>query len=305
MNFGTVAILGPGLIGGSLALALAERGLADKLVIYARKDTSFPAIRTKLPQTELTLDVHEAVRNADIVVLCVPIEAMSDLVKKFVGSLKPTALVTDVGSVKGSVEKEVAPLLKGRALWIGSHPMAGSEMSGFSSARANLFHEAIVILTPPNWEKNEAFNRASEFWAQLGAQVRWIDPEYHDLAIAEISHLPHFLASLLIYRLTDVARQIAGANLPYSPEVALAFAGSGFRDTTRVASGSPELWTEILWANREALAMHLGSLMQILSNLREGVFRNSNEEQAKKELFQMLKIAQDRRTQLLNNSFVS
>ncbi|MCE0521299.1 MAG: prephenate dehydrogenase/arogenate dehydrogenase family protein [Methylacidiphilales bacterium] len=304
MTFGTVAILGPGLIGGSLALALAERGLTDRLVIYARNDTSFPAISAKLPQAELTTDVSQAVRGADVVVLCVPIEAMVGLVREFRDALKPGALVTDVGSVKGSVDRDLAPLLEGRALWIGSHPMAGSEKSGFAAARADLFDRALVILTPPDRRnKTEALEKAYNFWKGImrDGRVVWIEPEYHDLVVAEISHLPHFLASLLLYRLTETGRELVPElkKMPYSSTQALEFAGPGFRDTTRTASGSPELWTEILWDNRSALSEHVGALMSLLANVK-GILNEHDSEKGKREIFKILKSSQSKRAELLD-----
>jgi hypothetical protein len=164
MNFGTVAILGPGLIGGSLALGLAERGLAERLVIYARSPHALDAIRLAGVDAELTGNPSEAVREADVVILCVPIEAMAGLVSECRDALKPDALVTDVGSVKGSVDAALAPLLRGRALWIGSHPMAGSEQSGFVAARPDLFEDAAVILTPTPDTRPQALARAEQFW---------------------------------------------------------------------------------------------------------------------------------------------
>src|SRR5476651_535568 len=189
MNFGTVAILGPGLIGGSLALALAERGLADRLMIYARSPRALDEIRTAGVDAELTGNPSEAVREADVVILCVPIEAMAALVNEFRDALKPTALVTDVGSVKGSVDRDLAPLLDGRALWIGSHPMAGSEQAGFSAARADLFEGAAVIVTPTRHTVQAAEQRAEEFWKARGERVFAFGPEAHDRFIEQISHL--------------------------------------------------------------------------------------------------------------------
>lgn len=311
MTFGTVAILGPGLIGGSLALALDERNLADRLVIWARNDKSFPTIQAKLPQAHLTLDLNDAVRDADIVVLCVPIETMKELVETFKGSLKQTTLVTDVGSVKGSVDRELAALLKDKALWIGSHPMAGSEKTGFAAARADLFKDALVILTPPDRRKEtEALNKAHDFWKRVipDGRIVWIEPDYHDLVIAEISHLPHFLASLLLYKLTNEGRELVPEllKMPYTAAQALELAGPGFKDTTRIASGSPELWTEILWDNRSAMSDHLGALMQILSNVK-AIFNDSDAQKAKSEIFKILKFAQIRRAELLelNNKAIS
>lgn len=279
MNFGTVAILGPGLIGGSLALALAERGLATRLMIYARSPHALDAIRTAGVDAELTGNPSEAVRDADAVILCVPIEAMAGLVHEVRDALKPDALVTDVGSVKGSVDRDLAPLLEGRALWIGSHPMAGSEQAGFSAARADLFEGAAVIVTPTKQTQPEAERRAEQFWKALGASVTLLNPELHDHYVAEISHLPHLLAAALVNHASEPARELAGG---------------GFRDTTRVASGSPELWVEILLANREAVSSSLALLLSNLVKTHDTIQKGD-----KTKLQKLLQQAQHSRSQLL------
>jgi prephenate dehydrogenase len=284
MNFGTVAILGPGLIGGSLALALAERSLAKKLYIYARSPHALDAIRLAGVDAVLTGNPSEAVREADVVILCVPIEAMPELVKECRDALKPTALVTDVGSVKGSVDREIAPLLAGRAQWIGSHPMAGSEQNGFMAARADLFENAAVIVTPTATTAPETQQRAEEFWSALGGRVFALSPTQHDLSIGEISHMPHFIAAMFF----------ADAR----PE-SLALAGGGFRDTTRIASGSPQLWTEILWANRVALAAQCDVWSKLLKTYA-GYFASGVD--AKSELFKLLENAQSIRSQLIDKN---
>lgn len=281
MNFGTVAILGPGLIGGSLALALAERGLAERLIIYARSAHALDAIRLAGIDAELTGNPSEAVREADVVILCVPIEAMAALISECRDALKPTALVTDVGSVKGSVDAALAPLLQNRALWIGSHPMAGSEQSGFVAARADLFENAAVILTPTAQTAPDAQARAEKFWQALGGRIFILPPADHDLAVADISHVPHLLAALLV----------TNAN-PQS----LPLAGGGFRDTTRIASGAAELWTEILWANRDALARNCHAWAEQLAQVQR-LFAGASPE-AKSELFKLLENAQSVRSQL-------
>ncbi|MCE0497866.1 MAG: prephenate dehydrogenase/arogenate dehydrogenase family protein [Methylacidiphilales bacterium] len=286
MNFGTVAILGPGLIGGSLALALAERGLAERLMIYARSPRALDAIRTAGVDAELTGNPSEAVRDADVVVLCVPIEAMAGLVHEIRDALKPTALVTDVGSVKGSVDRDLAPLLDDRALWIGSHPMAGSEQAGFAAARADLFEGASVIITPTQHTQSEAKRRAEQFWQSIGGTVVTLTPEKHDLHVAQISHLPHLLAAALVNQAFDEARELAGG---------------GFRDTTRVASGSPELWTEILLANSKAVALQLDRIMSNLSAV-ESVLKGEDKAAAKSILFEMLKRAQHSRSKMTESN---
>jgi prephenate dehydrogenase len=281
MTLGTVAILGPGLIGGSLALALTERGLTERLIIYARSPRALDEIRAAGLAAELTQNLSEAVREADIVILCVPIDTMAGLVREIRDVLKPTALVTDVGSVKGSVEREVAPLLANRALWIGSHPMAGSERAGFAASRADLFEGAAVILTPTKDTRSEAVRRAEQFWEALGGRVVRLSPEAHDDGVAQISHLPHLLAAALAGHVSDEALELAGG---------------GFRDTTRVASGSPELWLEILLANAPKIAHHLDSLINDLQKLRSAL--ETRGPTGKSQLLAMLKAAHDNRAKL-------
>jgi len=254
MKFGTVAILGPGLIGGSLALALAERGLAKRLMIYARSPRALDEIRLASVDAELTGNPSEAVAEADVVILCVPIEAMAGLVHEFRDALKPTAFVTDVGSVKGSVVRDIEPLLENRALWIGSHPMAGSERGGFAAARPDLFEGATVILTPTKHTPRDAQRHAEKFWTALGSNLAILSPEKHDQMVAAISHIPHLIAAALV----NHAVKHGDLNL----------AAGGFRDTTRVASGPPDLWAEILLANREAAGSQLDHLIRDLQDLR-------------------------------------
>jgi prephenate dehydrogenase len=251
-------------------------------MIYARSPRALDEIRLAGVDAELTQNPSEAVREADVVILCVPIEAMAALVHECRDALKPDALVTDVGSVKGSVDRDLAPLLEDRALWIGSHPMAGSEQAGFAAARGDLFVGAAVIITPTEQTQREAERRAEEFWSALGARLFFLAPEFHDIAIAEISHMPHLVAAILAGKVSHES---------------LAMAGGGFRDTTRVASGSPELWTEILWANRKAMQTHCSAWWTIMSNLR-GLFE-SDDPIRKSELFKILKDAQSVRSQFL------
>jgi prephenate dehydrogenase len=216
-----------------------------------------------------------------VVILCVPIEAMAGLVNEFRDALKPDALVTDVGSVKGSVERDLAPLLEDRALWIGSHPMAGSERGGFAAARADLFESATVILTPTKQTAREAKRRAEKFWTALGAQLTELAPTEHDQMVAAVSHIPHLLAAALVNHAVEHGD--------------LDLAAGGFRDTTRVASGSAGLWTEILLANRDAVAGQLNFLVEALQKL-QAALRNGNDPDAKSELLAALKAAQDARS---------
>jgi prephenate dehydrogenase len=283
MNFGTVAILGPGLIGGSLALALADRTLAKRLMIYARSPRALDEIRLAGVDAELLTNPSEAVAEADVVILCVPIEAMAGLVAEFRDALKPTALVTDVGSVKGSVVRDIEPLLEGRAHWIGSHPMAGSEQGGFAAARADLFDGATVIVTPTEHTSGDTERLAIKFWTALGAKLAILSPEQHDQKVAAISHIPHLAASALVNHAVQLD--------------ALPFAAGGFRDTTRVASGSPELWTEILCANRDAAIQSLRALITELEKVHHYI-EKSDAPILKAALLDYLRSAKDGRAQL-------
>jgi prephenate dehydrogenase len=280
MNFGTVAILGPGLIGGSLALALAERGLAKRLMIYARSPRALDEIRLASVDAELTGNPSEAVRDADVVILCVPIEAMAGLVHEFRDALKPGAFVTDVGSVKGSVVRDIAPLLENRALWIGSHPMAGSERGGFAAARPDLFEGATVILTPTKQTPGDAQRHAEKFWTALGSKLAILSPEKHDQMVAAISHIPHLIAAALVNHAVTFGD--------------LDLAAGGFRDTTRVASGSPDLWAEILLANHEAVGDQIDHLIRDLQTV-DLALKNPDKAAAKTLLLATLKTAHDAR----------
>jgi prephenate dehydrogenase len=283
MKFGTVAILGPGLIGGSLALALAERSLAKRLMIYARSPRALDEIRLASVDAELTGNPSEAVADADVVILCVPIEAMAGLVHEFRDALKPTAFVTDVGSVKGSVVREIEPLLHDRALWIGSHPMAGSERGGFAAARPDLFEGASVILTPTDQTSRDALRHAEKFWISLGSRLAILSPEKHDQMVAAISHIPHLIAAALVNHAVSFGD--------------LDLAAGGFRDTTRVASGSPELWAEILLANEEAVGFQVTQLIAQLMAL-EAALKDPDKAAAKTTLLAALKTAHDARSLL-------
>ncbi|HSI82678.1 MAG: prephenate dehydrogenase [Candidatus Methylacidiphilales bacterium] len=262
MFYRKVAILGPGLLGGSLALALTERGLAREISIYGRSEKSLAPVRERgLPYT-LTTDPAAAVEDAEVVVLCVPIGAMGALAKAIMPRLSPFALVTDVGSVKGPVVDEIGTILRGVAIWIGSHPMAGSEQSGFNAASARLFQGATTILTPEADTPEATIEAARSLWEAVGSRVTMLDPYTHDKLVAEVSHLPHLIAAAL-------------ATLP--SEAGLPLVGNGFRDTTRIASGPPDMWTEILETNRTAILAALDTFIARLAQTRTALLTHDTQ----------------------------
>ena len=234
MSFKKIAILGPGLLGGSIALACQSAGM--NVILWGRKDERVKA--TQAIGLEATTEISEAVHKADLIILAVPVGAMPAVVESIISHLEADALVTDVGSVKVSPHQSLRPLLKDR--FIGSHPMAGSEQTGVEAARADLLQGAACVLTNEEDAASEKVAALESFWQSLGCRVEHLNAADHDRAVARISHFPHAMAVLT-----------ADIGLKTGDEANLA--GGGFRDTSRVSSGEPAMWAEIMIENREAL----------------------------------------------------
>lgn len=257
-----VAILGVGLLGGSLGLALRQRRLAGQVVGHVRRVASVAECVGAGAVDHATLDLAEAVKDADLVVLCTPIGRMRELGEKLRPHLKPGAVVTDVGSVKSGVVAELEPICAAAgAHFIGSHPMAGAEKMGVGAARADLYQGAVCVVTPTPRSDETALGRVEAIWTALGARVLRLKPEDHDELVSRSSHLIHL-----------VAAQLAGFVLaPDRPRDQALLCASGFRDTTRVASGSPEMWRDIAQANRDALVRALDGFAEALKVTRDRV----------------------------------
>jgi prephenate dehydrogenase len=256
-----LAILGPGLLGGSLAGAVRRSGQAGEIRVWARRRAAADAVVARGWADVATDEVAAVVDGADLIVLATPVGVMPGLARQIVearGRLADGVLITDVGSVKGFVADQVAPVFDAAGLtFIGSHPMAGAETAGFEAARDDLFQGAACILTP----HAASLPRLRAFWEQLGCRLFTMTPREHDAAVARVSHLPHVAASAVA--LAVLAGDGARA----------AVAGKGFRDTTRIASGDPGLWTEILLENRVALEAPLEDLIARLGEVLDFVRR--------------------------------
>lgn len=246
----TVAILGPGLLGGSIALALRDRQPGTRVHVWARRPAAAAEVLARGMAAVADTDLAPVVAGADVVVLCVPVGAMPQLATALRPSLAAAAIVTDVGSVKGTVVEALEPLLGGR--FVGSHPMAGSERVGLGAARPDLFVGAACIVTPSPATPPATRDAAANFWADLGCQIRFLPPARHDETVALVSHLPHLLAAAL----TDFV-------CTARPD-ALNFCGNGFRDATRVAAGPAAMWAEILRENLPAMKQTLQSFLDHL-----------------------------------------
>jgi prephenate dehydrogenase len=259
-----VALVGVGLLGGSLGLAIRQRRLAKRVVGFVRRAASVRECARVRAVDLATLDLQEAIENADLVVLCTPIAQMLPLTRRMLPALKRGAIVTDVGSVKGSVVRELEPLMaKAGAHFVGSHPMAGSEKTGVSAAKPDLFAGAVCVLTSTRKSNRNAVRRVGWFWRAVGARPIQLPPALHDVLVCRSSHLPHVVAAALVNHVLGPSR----------PDQQALLCANGFRDTTRIASSSTEMWRDISLANRKNLAKEIeafiADLRQFQRSLRE------------------------------------
>ena len=251
-----LAVVGVGLLGGSVARAARARGLARRIVGVGREPARLAAALGDGTLDAVTDDLGDGVREADVVVLAAPVLANEALLARLWLLVPDGALVTDVGSTKRGIVAAAERLAAARPVaFVGSHPMAGSERRGYEAARADLLQGALVIVTPTEASDAGAAKRVTELWEQCGARVTTLDPETHDRAVAAVSHLPHV-----------VARALVDAVVRFEP-AAIDVAGRGFRDTTRIAAGDPVVWREILIANRDAVTASLRAFRAALDDL--------------------------------------
>ena len=251
-----LTILAPGLLGGSVARAAKARGTARRIVIWARRAETRLALAEQ-PWCSATYDTpEEAVKEADLVVIAAPVDMIVPLTQRVASSLKKGALVCDVGSVKGDISRLGHEALKEGNHFIGAHPMAGSEKTGWEHGDANLFEGRTCFVTPVTSSSAQAVTKVVAFWKELGAEVVTIDPDRHDEIVAHISHLPQVLATSLCAFLSS--RDPAWRN----------FAGGGLRDTTRIAASDPKLWKTILAENRDEVLRALRDFQDELQGLQ-------------------------------------
>ena len=259
MRWNKITLVGVGLLGGSLGLAVKRRRLARSVAGYVRRAASVKDCEKAGAVDFATTDLLAAVWEADLVVLCTPLAQMHSLVRQMRPALKRGAIVTDVGSVKGSVVKELETLVaKAGAHFVGSHPMAGAEKTGVAAAKADLFECAVCVVTPTKRTNKAAARKVEQRWRSVGARLLTLPPETHDLLVSRSSHLPHVAAAAL-------ATFVLDPNFP-APQTALC--ANGFRDTTRIASGSPEMWRDIALANRRNLSRALDGFIADLKKLQ-------------------------------------
>jgi prephenate dehydrogenase len=257
-----ITLVGVGLLGGSLGMALRKRRIAEFVVGFVRRAASVGECERLGAVHLATCDLLQAVEGADLVVLCTPIAQMRPLIVQMLPGLKPGAIVTDVGSVKGSVVRDLQPLVaKAGAHYVGSHPMAGAEKMGVAAARADLFCGAVCVVTPTRKSHPTAVRRVEALWKGVGSRVLRLSPQAHDDLVSRSSHLPHV-----------VAAQLANFILaPEHPKEQGILCANGFRDTTRIASSSTEMWRDIALANRQNLSHALQTFAAGLQDFRRAL----------------------------------
>jgi cyclohexadieny/prephenate dehydrogenase len=267
--FPRIALIGFGLIGGSIARAAREQGLVGEIVTTARSARTRARVRD-LGIVDRVLETNaEAVKDADLVILCIPVGACGPVAEEIAPHLKPGAVVSDVGSVKGAVMRDMAPYLPDNVHFIPAHPVAGTEHSGPDSGFAELFIDRWCILTPPEGADPDVVERLRAFWAGLGARVEIMTPDHHDMVLAITSHLPHLIA----YTIVGTADELEGVT---QSEV-LKFSAGGFRDFTRIAASDPTMWRDVFLTNKDAVLEMLGTFNEDLSKLTRAIRRGDGE----------------------------
>ena len=266
--FHKMVIAGVGLLGASIALAARRRGMVGEIIGYGRGAESLRLASERHMIDDYFMDAERFPAGTDLLMVATPVQAIVPTVRSFLPRLEPGCIVTDVGSVKLRIVRQMEKLLGGKHAFVGAHPIAGSEQWGPQYANADLFVDHRCILTPGGNTDAQAVEKISCFWRNLGAKVESMDPRVHDRVLAVVSHLPHMAAYALVNTLSkaevdaiDLKRYCAG----------------GFKDITRIASSRPELWRDICLANREAVASSLGKYIRQLNQLKGWITKGEAE----------------------------
>lgn len=262
--FKQLTIIGGGMIGSSVAQAARQAGAAGRIVLSDQSaDVLSEAKELELADDYMT-DAGAAVRDADCVILCTPVGAMTSVAKAIAPTLKQGAIVTDVGSVKQSVQDSLLPLLPEHVHFIPGHPVAGTEKSGPSAGIRDLFQGRWCILTPPpNMQDDLALDQLKAFWQQLGSRVELMPADHHDRVLAITSHVPHLIAFNIVGTASDMEEVTRSEVIKYS--------AGGFRDFTRIAASDPVMWRDVFLNNKEAVLEMLGRFSEDLTALQRAI----------------------------------
>jgi len=262
--FNKVTILGVGLIGASFALALKKKRLCGKITGYGRKESNLRKAKKLKIIDSYELNAARACKDADLVLFSIPVGSFTGVAKKIKGALKKGAIVTDAGSVKGKLVKDMEALMPEGVNFVGGHPIAGSNKNGIGAARAELFSGAQCIITPTKKTNMKALKKITALWKSLGARTVNLEPDEHDRVYAAVSHLPHIIAYALVNAVAEI-------NNSY-----IKFAGNGFKDSTRIASSSPEIWRDISLMNKKNILKSIKVFKRNLDTLGRHIQKSNS-----------------------------
>jgi len=261
--FDKIALIGIGLIGSSLARVIRRKGLAGHVAISTRSAATLARAKELGLGDSYSADPAIAVADADLVVVSVPVGASGDVAEAIAPALKPGAIVTDVGSTKGSVIAQMQPRLPANVHFIPGHPLAGTEKSGPDSGFAELFENRWCVFTPLPGTDPDALEKLSEFWRRCGSNVDTMDPDHHDMVLAIVSHLPHIIAYNIVGTADDLQTVTKSEVIKYS--------ASGFRDFTRLAASDPTMWRDVCLHNKDAILEMLARFSEDLASLQRAI----------------------------------
>ena len=280
-----LAVVGVGLIGGSLSLALKEAGVVGHVVGIGRGMENLETAMQLGIVDSITQDIGLGVKDADVIFLATPVKSLDAVAQQAMPFLKPGAIITDGGSVKEAVVREIEPFLRKDVFFVPGHPIAGTENSGAESAFATLYHDRRCILTPTANTDRDALQKIRQMWQVVGSHVVIMEPEKHDRVLAAISHLPHMVAYALV--------NSVGAYDRYNENI-LEYSAGGFRDFTRIASSDPTMWRDIALTNREALIEMMGQFENFFSELKKDIEMGSSD-----QLFEFFRRSKQSRDEIL------
>ncbi len=262
VHFSQAAIVGVGLIGGSLGMIMRRKGLASNVTGVGRRVENLKTAVSLGAIDRYVVDAKEGVKDADLVVLATPVDTYERHLKDWARCLKPGAIVTDVGSVKGSLVEQSERLLPAGVHFVGGHPIAGKEKTGVAAGSEDLFKGSRCILTPTTLTNQHALEQVRALWQEAGSIVLSMDPHLHDKILGAVSHLPHVAAFALMDALIHIRTSVPALDLA-------GHSGGGLRDTTRIAASSPEMWRDIFLWNRENLLTFVEAYERSIGELKQ------------------------------------
>jgi cyclohexadieny/prephenate dehydrogenase len=261
--FGKIALIGIGLIGSSLARVVRRENLAGHIAIATRSGETLARARELALGDSYTTDAAQAVKDADLVIVSVPVGSSGAVAEEIAPALKPGAIVTDVGSTKRSVIAQMSPYMPDGVHFIPGHPLAGTEKSGPDAGFAELFENRWCIFTPLPGTDPAALDKLSQFWRRCGSNIDTMDPDHHDKVLAIVSHLPHIIAYNIVGTADDLETVTKSEVIKYS--------ASGFRDFTRLAASDPTMWRDVCLHNKDAILEMLARFSEDLASLQRAI----------------------------------